>query len=90
MAASKKAKHARGLRRFSSDLAAIEESLVETNISDDEIRDPTCRICVSKAKRPVLLSCGHVFCWSCIVVATSWKNKSCPRCLMPHNIGPEV
>ena len=40
-----------------------------------------CPICITYLEKPVLLSCGHVFCFSCI---DHWKRKSvqpkCPLC----------
>ena len=81
--------HLRGLRRWDSELAAIEEEETLLDEDNDDFQMPTCRLCIEKAKRPVLLSCGHVFCWSCIVIATG-HNRVCPRCKLPHSIGPEV
>ena len=45
---------------------------------------PTCRLCLEKSTRPVILSCGHVFCYCCIHTAYTWKNQTCPRCHAPH------
>lgn len=60
--------------------------------SDEEDIDPAdlvCRICCGQAKRPVQLSCEHIFCWTCLVSASSWHAESCPSCHMPHSMRPE-
>ena len=77
-----------GHARFNAILAAIEE---EELPREEEKGTPTCRVCLGEAKRPVQLSCGHVFCWMCIVVdTTSVEGQACPRCKQPHNTTPEV
>ena len=86
---SNSSSYRRGLSKFTSHLVAIEEEFNDWELGENEVVDPKCRICVEKAQRPVLLSCGHIFCWSCIVYATT-GNQICPRCQAPHNLGPEV
>jgi len=85
---SNSSSYRRGLSKFTSHLVAIEEEFNDWELGENEVVDPKCRICVEKAQRPVLLSCGHIFCWSCIVYATT-GNQICPRCQAPHNLGPE-
>jgi len=81
---------ASGYTKFNSILAAIEEELEGENERDDA--KPTCRICIGEAKRPVVLSCGHLFCWACITHAADQEAEGqlCPRCKRPHNVQPEV
>jgi len=39
-----------------------------------------CRICIQEAVEPVVTSCGHMFCWSCI---DKWLNRNLPQLLCP-------
>lgn len=39
-----------------------------------------CRICIQEAIEPVVTSCGHMFCWSCI---DKWLNQNLPQLLCP-------
>jgi len=50
---------------------------------------PTCRSCQGKCVKPVMLSCGHVFCWACIVAASAWQKQVCPCCHKEHSDRPE-
>lgn len=79
---------ANGYAKFTAMLASIEE---EELVREEEQGRPTCRVCLAEAKRPVQLSCGHIFCWHCIVIDTiSVEGQACPRCGKPHNTTPEV
>uniref|UniRef100_A0A0R3S3L3 RING-type E3 ubiquitin transferase n=1 Tax=Elaeophora elaphi TaxID=1147741 RepID=A0A0R3S3L3_9BILA len=52
------------------------------NVSEEESRYE-CSICYKEAVNPVVLSCGHFYCWECI---DEWMNKyayvkkQCPIC----------
>mmetsp|Transcript_17357 Transcript_17357/g.42097 ORF Transcript_17357/g.42097 Transcript_17357/m.42097 type:complete len:546 (+) Transcript_17357:73-1710(+) len=42
--------------------------------------DFQCPICMHVLRNPLVLSCGHRFCNSCISVATYFKQHNCPVC----------
>lgn len=41
-----------------------------------------CSICLDVAKEPVVVKCGHLFCWPCIYSWNQQKN-TCPNCNNP-------
>ena len=54
------------------------ENAVKVTLNDEE-GWPSCNICMCNATDPTSASCGHVFCWKCIV---GWVGRrgNCPIC----------
>lgn len=49
----------------------------------------SCPICLDSAvKSPISLSCGHIFCWSCLSEAAEHQFHSCPLCRKEQSIDP--
>ncbi|XVE75736.1 hypothetical protein DITRI_Ditri12bG0116700 [Diplodiscus trichospermus] len=66
---------------FLEDEVSEKEDDVEKPISNDG-RFFDCNICLDLAREPVVTSCGHLFCWSCLY---QWLHmhsdaKECPVC----------
>ena len=47
----------------------------------EQIKD-NCIVCLNEPKDPVILECGHIFCYKCIYRWIS-KNPTCPLCRQP-------
>lgn len=54
-------------------------------MKDSNSKPFECTICLDTAKEPVVTSCGHIFCWSCIYswMETKGKGAKCPNCANP-------
>ncbi|VDO37635.1 RING zinc finger protein, putative [Brugia malayi] len=53
--------------------------------SDEDDSRYECSICYKEAVNPVVLSCGHFYCWECIdewLNKYAHENKQCPICKM--------
>jgi tRNA A-37 threonylcarbamoyl transferase component Bud32 len=50
-------------------------------------QDFACPICLDVLCNPVILSCTHRFCWSCLS-QTSARMQSCPLCRKEQNLDP--
>lgn len=62
-------------------------------VKDDDNAEFECNVCFDTAKEPVVTSCGHLFCWSCLYqwLHRNLENKECPTCkgaLLGCNITP--
>lgn len=51
----------------------------DSNTKDSKATKFECSICLDVAKEPVVLRCGHLFCWPCIYFWNE-KRKTCPNC----------
>jgi hypothetical protein len=51
--------------------------------------DVTCAVCFEGMKEPILLQCGHTFCYSCLVRCAETK-VLCPMCREPFIIPTKV
>jgi len=50
--------------------------------------DYSCPICLEVLCNPVVLSCAHRFCWSCLSSSSSWM-QACPVCMKDHLLEPQ-
>jgi len=50
------------------------------SISSDESSTCTCPICIEDPVQPINLTCGHIYCQSCISSWVSIGRNSCPMC----------
>lgn len=67
--------------------AGVEDMIEECLEEDIELKNKSvanfeCNICFDMAKEPVVTSCGHLFCWSCLYqwLHVHSDNKECPVC----------
>lgn len=67
--------------------SGIEVVIPESSEEDIELKNKSvanfeCNICFDMAKEPVVTSCGHLFCWSCLYqwLHVHSDNKECPVC----------
>jgi len=51
---------------------------VITPLSLDEQKD--CTVCLENCVAPIRISCGHFFCWACVVALQSKSFTECPNC----------
>lgn len=65
----------------------VEVVIAESSEDDIEKKNKSaanfeCNICFDMAKEPVVTSCGHLFCWSCLYqwLHVHSDNKECPVC----------
>lgn len=56
-----------------------EENHNKTSSSKSSAASYECSICLDIAKEPVVIKCGHLFCWPCIYSWNQQKN-TCPNC----------
>ncbi len=52
--------------------------------------DDTCTICLDKCKIPIYTECNHVYCWNCLIRASSFKFDFCPKCKKNVIIDPAM
>ncbi|KAG0456891.1 hypothetical protein HPP92_022048 [Vanilla planifolia] len=62
--------------------AAAESSEEDTEMKNRSVANFECNICFDIAKEPVVTSCGHLFCWSCLYqwLHVHSDHKECPVC----------
>lgn len=72
------------LHNYVSNLKAESEKPVSrtgfTKKCSEELQNgPNCVLCLEARKHPSLTTCGHIFCWECIL---EWLNEreECPTC----------
>jgi len=66
-------------------LTQTERSLKESNIATNEVH---CIICIESCVTPVMLTCGHQFCWECLARAVLNGIKTCPLCRSEQSLNP--
>jgi len=55
---------------------------------DPKKEDYSCPICLEVLCNPVVLSCAHRFCWSCLSSSSTWM-QACPVCMKDHLLEPQ-
>lgn len=58
------------------------KDLVAKALKDNQPSAFDCNICYDVAADPVVISCGHLFCWSCLYLwlRVHWYASNCPVC----------
>lgn len=69
----------------------IKKEISKRNIIQNKILDvfkakPICPICLDICKNPVVASCGHVYCWSCLYEWYKESKHECPQCKLHLNL----
>lgn len=50
---------------------------------DDEATETKCAICLEPYTKPVVTSCGHVYCLECAFNLLTMSDVKCPKCVTP-------
>lgn len=79
--------------RLCTDAIALIDRIMLCVLPDGNFRmnesSLSCPICLDSAvKSPISLSCGHIFCWSCLSKAAEHQFHSCPLCRKEQSIDP--
>lgn len=71
-----------GKHKVAAELVAAESSEEDTDQNSKTSANFECNICFDMSKEPVVTSCGHLFCWSCLYqwIHVHSDHKECPVC----------
>ncbi|KAI0509960.1 hypothetical protein KFK09_010560 [Dendrobium nobile] len=71
-----------GKHKVGAEVVISESSEDDTELKNKSVANFECNICFDMAKEPVVTSCGHLFCWSCLYqwLHVHSDNKECPVC----------
>ncbi|KAG0453005.1 hypothetical protein HPP92_025669 [Vanilla planifolia] len=73
---------ANGNRKVPPEAVAVQSSEEDEEQKNRNAAYFECNICFDTAKEPVVTSCGHLFCWSCLYqwLHVHSEHKECPVC----------
>ncbi|PKA55741.1 E3 ubiquitin-protein ligase RMA2 [Apostasia shenzhenica] len=73
---------ANGKHKIPADVLAVDSSEKDTVEKDKRSVNFGCNICLYMATEPVVISCGHLFCWPCLYrwLHVHFDHMNCPVC----------
>lgn len=71
-----------GKHKVAAEIVAAESSEKDIDQKNKSAANFECNICFDMSKEPVVTSCGHLFCWSCLYqwLHVHSDHKECPVC----------